>query len=71
MKSTSGVSGELSDLAHGWVLPDAELVLGETVSGQQFSVGLGPGELTHLGSSVGGTDAGSSGGVPETNVSIG
>ena len=49
---------ELSDLGHGGVLPNAQLVLGEAVAGHQLLVGLGPQERADLRLGVDAVEAG-------------
>jgi hypothetical protein len=48
VQDAGGVSGELSDLGHGGVLPEAELVLAEAVGGQQLALVGGPLQGAHL-----------------------
>jgi hypothetical protein len=48
VQDAGGVSGELGDLGHGGVLPEAELVLAEAVGGQQLAVVGGPLQGAHL-----------------------
>jgi hypothetical protein len=48
VQDARGVSGELGDLGHGGVLPEAELVLAKAVGGQQLALVGRPLQGAHL-----------------------
>lgn len=70
LENASGVSGELSGLYHGGVLPDADVV-GPSVGGNDLLVVVRPLEGADLSSGVDGVEASAGRGVPETNGGIG
>ena len=59
-----------TDLGHGWVLPDNELVLGEAVARHNLAVLLVPQQRRHLRLGVNGIHARASRRVPEANVTV-
>lgn len=66
-----GVAGEVSDLVHGRVVPDAELVLGVAMAGDDLLVLLVPEEGGHLGLGVDAVDARARVDVREHNRAVG
>ena len=65
-----GVAVELSNLGHGGVLPDRQLVLGEAVAGDDLLVLLVPQQRRDLRLGVNRVDAGTRDRVPEADVAI-
>jgi hypothetical protein len=58
-------TSRLAHLDHGWVAPEAELVLAVAVAGQDLALVAGPLQRTHLAAGVNGVQLRASGGVPE------
>jgi hypothetical protein len=56
---------QVPHLDHGWVAPEAELVLAVAVAGQDLALVSGPLQRTHLAARVNRVELGASAGVPE------
>lgn len=70
VKNTGLVGGNLNVADKSWVAPDADGVVWETAGADNLAVVWAPSETGDLGTSVDAVDTGTSGGVPEVNVTI-
>jgi len=71
VQHASLVAGELGDLGHGRVLPDADLILAEAVGRDQLFPVVGPLERANLRFRINGIQQGTGRGVPKLDGTIG
>lgn len=70
MQNPRSVASKLCHFNHGWVLPEYELVLAETMGAQNFPLMLAPLQSTYLGMGVDAVEASTSVCVPEFDAPI-
>jgi hypothetical protein len=65
------MSRQSSNLGHGWIFPNGNLILTISMRTHQFIRVLGPSEITYLTSGIDFVDTLTVHGIPETDFAVG